>query len=116
MIRNFEQQYNRAKETFLKAIRDKNNIVLYGEGANGKSYLCRDLISLIQDDYYIIYPTHEKHHELFKYVESLDKKFICHINDMSIIDSGLKYQDYIFINMNTFQYPAFSTLRSGKKL
>lgn len=111
MYNNFHDQYNSSKQYLVKAIQDNNNIVIWGEGANGKSYLCNELKDIWKNNYYIL---HEASYQFIDYVNSNGKKFIYQTNNLNDITKSLKFQNYVFINMNNFKYPKYSVLRSGR--
>ena len=52
MITNFYEQYDFAKETLLEAIKKENNVILFGTGPNGKSYLMNEMKNVLEQNCY----------------------------------------------------------------
>ena len=110
--RSFTDQYNRAQQTLQNAIDNNFTVVLWGEGANGKTHLVNEFSKQLQKKgYYHTYYT--PNYDYYSH----DSKMIIETNDIQCINdlyvsencNGLE-----FINMNTFQYPKYTRLRSGK--
>ena len=119
-ITKFEEQYLFAKMSSIKAIHSGENIVLWGSGANGKSYLIRDLKKIISDNDYQSIPgpsCGDKSDYVMNMLENSDKsKWIMAINDIQHIQSTLKKHSFVFVNMDEYVYPAYATLRSCRKI
>jgi hypothetical protein len=119
-ITKFEEQYLFAKMSSIKAIHSGENIVLWGSGANGKSYLIRDLKKIISDNDYQPIPgpsCGDNSDYVMNMLENSDKsKWIMAINDIQHIQSTLKKHSFVFVNMDEYVYPAYATLRSGRKI
>ena len=118
MLDTYKDQYNFSNKAVLTSVNKGNNIVLYGSGCNGKSFLVNEVMDeLIRNEYYIIpYPTKNwTPFDFNNYLESqgIDKWIVC-INDKNIIFTTLSEQSYTFINMDKFRYPQYTTLRSGR--
>ena len=118
MLDTYKDQYNFSNKAVLTSIDKGNNIVLYGSGCNGKSFLVNEVMDeLIRNEYYIIpYPTKNcTSFNFHNHLESLgiDKWIVC-INEKDIIFTTLSEQSYTFINMDKFRYPQYTTLRSGR--
>jgi DNA replication protein DnaC len=52
MITNYQEQYEFAKDTLLNAIKNGDNVLLYGAGANGKSHLVNEMKKIIEQNRY----------------------------------------------------------------
>ena len=105
---DYNGQYEWAKNKISKAIENNENIVLFGEGRNGKTYITNEFSQVFRDRKYgeILYSGVEPR-LLNNWCVDLKKKgmnFMCHINNLSELDGGLKFQDYVFINMNNYTY------------
>jgi hypothetical protein len=95
-INNFDEQYANARTQLEKAMRDHNNVVLWGTGRNGKSHLCNELADTIRQNGYAVVTADE-----CKY---LDNGFICHTNNLGDIQLYLGRKTFVFINMNAFKF------------
>ena len=116
---NYDQQYTFAKNQAINAITSGHNIVLYGSGANGKTYLIHELETILNENDYQPMPEPafgcELHDQTSNILEDCKKtRWIIAINNIDHIQSSLKYNSFVFINMNNFEYPLYSKMRSGK--
>jgi len=115
MHQNYNDQYINSKDQLEKAMLDHNNIVIWGRSANGKTHLCAEMTdTIINNNYEVIYPSRHNMHEICENININGNHFICHITDLKELQFGLKYQSFVFINMNNFKYPTYTTLRSGR--
>jgi energy-coupling factor transporter ATP-binding protein EcfA2 len=112
VFNTFEEQYAYAKQQCLLAIEQGNNVVLWGQGANGKSHLNDSLRNTLPDQYYagILHPMPMSE---FLELHNFDN-FILEVNSIDHILVYVKDYPFVFINMNTFRYPEISYLRSGR--
>jgi len=110
--RSFTDQYNRAQKTLQNAINNNFTVVLWGKGANGKTHLVNEFSKqLIKKGYYHTFYTPNNDYY------SHDSKMIIETNDINCINDlyiSENCNGLVFINMNTFQYPKYTRLRSGK--
>jgi len=116
-VTNFQEQYEYAKNATLNAIEAQQNVVLWGEGANGKTHLVNEIKSYIENNDY--QQIHEPSMNDDKHISNIlsccnKNKFIMPINNIEYIKYSLKNYPFVFINMNDFKYPKYSKLRSGK--
>lgn len=110
--RSFTDQYKRAQKTLQNAIDNNFTIVLWGEGANGKTHLVNEFSKQLQKKgyYHSFYTPSQDYY-------SHDGKMIIETNDIQCINNlhvHKKCNGLVFINMNTFKYPKYTRLRSGK--
>jgi len=114
-IKNFNQQYEFAKKSIIQSIDAGQNIVLWGEGYNGKSHLVKELSELINESDYQILPEpcgFEDENYVSEKLKYLKKdKWVITTNNIDVIKNTLKNDVYVFINMNTFKYPNPKRLR-----
>ena len=122
----FNDQYAFAKQALESAAESGQNIVIWGSGGNGKTYLvneCRDL--LVQYGYTTLPLEPGWTTSWWKnYVEAQDANpWITCIADKNQMFTTLSEDSFVLINMNKFQYPSISsswtnglTLRSGRRL
>jgi energy-coupling factor transporter ATP-binding protein EcfA2 len=110
---NFEEQYEFAKNTTINAINSGANVLLYGSGANGKSHLIQEIKTIINDNDYLtlgepcrIYDDNYPN-ELLKQCKK--NKWITAVTHTEYITSSLKYCSFVFVNMNQYVYPKYST-------
>ena len=117
MITNFYEQYDFAKETLLEAIKKENNVILFGTGPNGKSYLMNEMKDvLVQNGYFYLDRTvcdwSPDYWETF-----LEKnkayKWIVGTNWLGQLSTTFRESAYILINMDKYRHPRYSSLRSG---
>ena len=114
---NFEEHYEFAKNATIKAINSGENVVLYGWGGNGKSFLIQDLNTIINDNHYQILPNPEHHYDdsypnkILK--QSKKTKWITSIKHIKPITSSLKHCTFVFVNMNHFVHPEYVKPCSG---
>ena len=105
---DFNGQYEWAKNKLSKAIEYNENIVLFGEGKNGKTYLTNEFNQIFKDRKYgkILYCGGDARllNNWCVDIKKKGMKFICHTNNLLELDGGLKFQDYVFINMNSYKY------------
>jgi hypothetical protein len=112
VFNTFEEQYTYAKQQCVNAIEQANNVVLWGTGANGKSHLNDSLRDTLPDQYYagILHtmPVSDflDHHNF--------THFIMEVNSIDHMLVYIKEYAFVFINMDAFQYPKLSSLRSGR--
>jgi len=109
MITNYQEQYEFAKDTLLNAIKNGDNVLLYGAGANGKSHLVNEMKKIIEQNRYHTldyisssltpydWENYLKQHKVNKWI-------MCTNMLHSTIDT-LSETTYIIINMNKFCYP-----------
>ena len=113
IIETFYEQYTRSKEMALEAIARKQNVVLYGKGSNGKTYLTNEL-------------TLEKHLDMTAYrvipieyedrkqdTHTLDRKYWIECRHMEYALQKLHNESFVVINMNQFQHPNASASASA---
>ena len=120
MFTSYNDQYEFAKQTILKAIEDGNNVILFGNGCNGKSYLIQEVQdTLVQHGYFV---SHEPGRNWTagwwkNYLEAQDAdKWVTCINDKNQLFTTFSESAYTFINMSKFRYPSNASLRSGRTL
>ena len=110
--RSFTDQYNRAQKTLQNAINNNFTVVLWGKGANGKTHLVNEFSKqLIKKGYYHTFYTPNNDYY------SHDSKMIIETNDINCINDlyiSENCNGLVFINMNAFQHPKYTRLRSGK--
>tara|TARA_B110000967_G_C18901727_1_gene576000 strand:- start:2326 stop:2658 length:333 start_codon:yes stop_codon:yes gene_type:complete len=105
----FNDQYSKAKTQILEAIDSRQNIVLWGEGCNGKTHLTTEMF---RDNKMVNYV------RLFEdeLPSSLKKNnFVIECTNINYVTKDLSDESFVFINMNMFKYPEYTKLRSGKK-
>ena len=110
--RSFVDQYNRAKTTLKNAIENNFTIVLWGEGCNGKTHLVNEFSKQLKKKgyYHTFYTPNSDYY-------SHDSKMIIETNDINCINELYVSENthgLVFINMNTFKFPKYTRLRSGK--
>jgi len=120
IIKNYDQQYEFAKNATIKAICSGENVVLWGDGPTGKTYLINELESHITDSDYQCLPEPSKgdtSDNFTNIIKGFKKdKWITAINDIVHIHSTFKDHSFVFVNMNNFKYPKYGTLRSGRPI
>tara|TARA_Y100001970_G_scaffold228967_1_gene283818 strand:+ start:9312 stop:9686 length:375 start_codon:yes stop_codon:yes gene_type:complete len=108
---DFFGQYEWAKEKFARALKNNENIVLYGKGRTGKSHLTQEheFNDFFKNEKYVC--THmmdpkdaRQYNNWCIDLKKKNIKFVAHIYDLDDLDKGLKFQDYVFINMNNYIY------------
>ncbi len=119
-VNSFEEQYEYAKNAAINAIKAGQNVVLWGRARSGKSHLLMELRSYAEDNDYLPVPELSPG-DTFKtinmYLNYTKKhKWIMGSNCMETLVKSLKYQPFVLISMNDFEYPKYSKLRSGKAL
>ena len=110
---SFVDQYDRAKETFTNALNNNFTIILWGEGANGKSHLIDEFRKELRKKNY----THVFYQPNIFNNMNQHNKLIIEANNINCINEicvNYNTEGLVFINMNTFQYPKYTRLRSGK--
>ena len=117
-IKNYNQQYAFAKNELTKAIKSGYNVVLLGSsGANGKTHLVKEMKELIIENDYILLEEPCLGHTNFV-CETLSyynkEKWIMTTNKIEHLQSSLKNNAFVLINMSQFKYPKYSKLRSGR--
>ena len=104
---DYSGQYEWAKNKLSNAIENNENIVLFGRDRTGKTHLTNEFTHIFRDRKYgdVLYDEPERlMNNWCVYYQKKGLKFICHIDNLSHLDGGLKYQDFVFINMNTYTY------------
>ena len=117
MINNFYEQYNFAKETLLEAIKKENNVILFGTGPNGKSYLMNEMKDVLEENGYF-YLNNTASDWCPDYWEKIlkknkAKKWIVETNYLGQLSTTFRESVYILINMDRFCHPKYTYLRSG---
>lgn len=117
MITNFYVQYDFAKETILEAIKKENNVILFGNGANGKSYLMNEMKDVLEQNGYFYFDSTNsdwspEYWEKFL-KKNKAKKWIIGTNYLEQLSTTFCESVYILINMNKYRYPRYTSLRSG---
>ena len=97
---DFLKQYDDAKEQVLSAIYDGKNIITFGKGANGKTYLAKEVEIDAFENNYQMYFGGTKYDKLF----DNDKKAWIEIQDKDDVEMTKAYMDkenidYVFIDM-----------------
>lgn len=117
-IKNYKEQYAFAKKELIKAIKSGHNVVLLGsDGANGKTHLAKEMKELIlENDYaFIEEPCLGDTNFVCETLAYYKKdKWIMTTNNIIHIQSSLKNNAFLLINMSQFKYPKYSKLRSGR--
>lgn len=119
-VNTFEEQYEYARNAALNAIEAGQNVVLWGRARSGKSHLMGELRSYAEDNDYLLSPelspgdTVKTINMYLNYTKK--NKWIMGSNCMETLVKSLKYQPFVLISMNDFEYPKYSKLRSGKAL
>lgn len=117
MITNFYEQYDFAKETLLEAIKKENNMILVGNGANGKSYLMNEMKDVLeQNGYFYLDSTDSDWSPDYweKYLKkNKAKKWIVGTNYLGQLSTTFRESTYILINMDKYRHPRYTSLRSG---
>ena len=120
MFTCYDDQYSFAKESILKAIESGNNIVLYGSGCNGKSYLIQEIEDTLVQHGYFVSPEPSRDWTASwwnNFLEAHDaSKWVTCINDENHLFTTFSETSYTLINMNKFRYPSRASLRSGRTL
>ena len=104
IIETFYEQYTRSKEMALEAIARKQNVVLYGKGSNGKTYLTNELTlekHLDMNAYRVIPIEYEDRKQD---TNSLDRKYWIKCRHMEYALQKLHNESFA-VNMNQFQHP-----------
>ena len=118
MLKTYEDQYEFAMNSVLTSIENGNNIVLYGKGCNGKSFLVNEIRDYLETSNYFVSPQPAMDWTCSWWNNFLDihdaKKWIVCINDKNILFTTLGETPYTLINMDKFCYPKYATLRSGR--
>jgi hypothetical protein len=117
MITNFYEQYDFAKETLLEAIKKENNVILFGTGPNGKSYLMNEMKDVLeQNGYFYLGCTacdwSPDYWEKFLKKNKV-KKWIVGTNYLGQLSTTFRESTYILINMDKYRHPRYTSLRSG---
>ena len=118
MFTCYDDQYNFAKVSIIDAIESGNNIVLYGGGCNGKSYLIHELQDTLVQYGYFVSPEPSRDWTArwwnnFLEAQDADKWVTC-INDKNQLFTTFGESAYTLINMSKFRYPSNASLRSGR--
>jgi hypothetical protein len=108
-IDNYHKQYDNARSNVLNAMNNKQNIVLWGSGCNGKTHLVNEILNNDES-------IRTKYDMLIEgcAIEESNKKFLIECVDMHYILTDLKDHSFVFINMNEYKYPKYTKLRSGR--
>ena len=110
-IVNFQDHYRTAKSHALDAIKNKQNIVMWGSGCNGKTHLMNELYRNQMLSNYVNL-THKRLNN--NEILNTHQPFWVECTNIEYALSQLKDYSYVFINMNGFIYPEYTRLRSGK--
>ena len=120
IAKTFTDQYNRSKEIFQNALNNNYSIVVWGEGRNGKSHLVNEFKKELEEKkYYHMYVSdynEDTYEDELEYVDEYTS-LIIEANNHDVINNlyiGEHTNGLVFINMNYFQYPAYTRLRSGR--
>ena len=115
---NFYDNYNSCKKSVIDNIYKEQNIVLYGSGNNGKTYLVNELNELLLEHEYFMVKELGPNNSIYDWNNFIKKnnvkKWIVCINDKNVLESTLSQSFYMFINMNGYKWPGESYLRSGR--
>jgi len=118
IIKNYKEQYAFAKKELTKAIKSGHNVVLLGsDGANGKTYLVKEMKELIIENDYVLLeePCLGDTNFVCETLAYYNKeKWIMTTNNIEHLQSSLKNNAFVLINMSQFKYPKYSKLRSGR--
>ena len=117
MITNFYEQYDFAKETLLEAVKKENNVILFGTGPNGKSYLINEMKNVLeQNGYFYLHCTDcdwsPDYWRTFL-EKNKAKKWIIGTNWLEQLSTTFRESAFILINMDKYRYPRYTSLRSG---
>jgi len=114
---NFNEQYTRAKKAVQKAIKNRESIILYGSGCNGKTHLVNELSQqFIANNYNKVFYCksvaleYEPMNDNPTLVESTDIDCVNHSHYFTQNENS----GVVFINMNYCKYPTYSKTRSGR--
>ena len=116
-IKNYKEQYAFAKKAVIKAINSKQNIVLWGTGANGKTHLMNEFTDFIESNDYAMLsePCKGDTNYINETMDYLDNEnWIMAMNDLEHLQYSLKNTAFVLINMTQFKYPKYAKLRSGR--
>jgi len=117
MITNFYEQYDFAKETLLEAIKKENNVILFGTGPNGKSYLMNEMKDVLEQNgyFYLDCTACDWSPDYWeKYLKkNKAKKWIVGTNYLGQLSTTFRESTYILINMDKYRHPKYTSLRSG---
>lgn len=117
MISNFYEQYNFAKETILETIKKENNMILFGTGPNGKSYLMNEMKDVLEQNGYFYLDCTDSDwgpdywEKILK--KNKAKKWIVGTNYLGQLSTTFRESTYILINMDKYRHPRYTSLRSG---
>lgn len=97
-ITSYDEQYKKAREYMIEAMKNNQNIVLWGDGCNGKTHLINEL-RISEPELY------NNYYRVFQLlgVDS-HKKFILECCDINVMLNEFKNYSFVFINMNQFKY------------
>lgn len=108
---DFLGQYEWAKKKFAKALNNNENIVLYGKERTGKSHLTQEheFSDFFKNEKYVcthmISPDDSRRFNNWCVdLKNKNMKFVSHIWNLDDLDRGLKFQDFVLINMNNYTY------------
>jgi hypothetical protein len=117
MITNFYEQYDFAKETILEAIKKENNVILFGTGPNGKSYLMNEMKDVLEQNGYFYLDSTDCDWSPDYWEKNLTKnkanKWIVGTNYLGQLSTTFRESVYILINMDKYRHPRYTSLRSG---
>ena len=117
MISNFYEQYDFAKETILETIKKENNMILFGTGPNGKSYLMNEMKDVLEQNCYFFLDCTAcdwSPHYWEKFLKkNKAKKWIVGTNYLGQLSTTFCESVYILINMDKYRHPRYTSLRSG---
>ena len=118
MFTCYDDQYAFAKQSVIDAIESGNNIVLYGTGCNGKTYLVDELKDTLTQHGYFITPEPGRGWSArwwnnFLEAHDADKWITC-IIDKNLLFTTFSETSYTLVNMDKFRYPQYTALRSGR--
>lgn len=106
-MNTFYDQYSNEKIQALNAIKHEQNVVLWGSGANGKTYLIRELVNnndLNMDVYERLFENDVVNDNI------LQKKLWIECTDINYPLSNIN-ESYVVINMNKFKHPDYCNSR-----
>ena len=114
---NFNEQYKRAQAAIQNAIKNRESIILYGSGCNGKTHLANEFSQQLKENNYnrVFYCnsdilSYEPMNDNPTLVESTMIDCVEHSHCFAQNeDSGV-----VFINMNYCKYPKYSKTSSSR--
>ena len=110
-MESFYNQYSISKTEAIKAIANGYNVVLFGEGCNGKTYLTNELIKesiLDMNLYRMISREHEAE-------EDSKKNYWIECDRLDYAMNKVKSENFVLINMNRVCHPDEKMRRQESK-